>query len=1424
MIFSFETSFCIPFILLSHRNSPSFQENQVNEPKSKWLSDAKRFNAQQIRRRMKEQKQRFDGKAIKGNRENASPQEGNFRPSKRETPQLAIAITMSEETDDPVDQTPHDRSPFANLESREGNSEDAGNDADASAWAMMEHYEIADNRSSPRHRGDFQERSSDSSLLRDASSFWDKSFTHEPGSLQLSPESQDASQSENTPSTITRNTQQIFVVSKTNLEEGHSPTKRSDLFDWNFKSSQAVASQNEVDKGHIVPWNEDGSESSVLPGPTPCKLRAHWIEEKKCAESMDSPPVSLLQESLILSDSANTTTAVPSFHTVPSEKSSVDDDADEDETYDQFSLQAMIATDEVSLMQMSKASFQPSINMAAIRREDNTRSTAYLQGQQMRLLSDSDPDSNTGTTRKPFEGDNINGYARIEKIEQLERHLKEQRDCTDDVQLKLKERVAELELVLRATAATPRGTIIQENPLKTLLDRNQTLVKEVRFADSTCVELSAKVSALEAERKILQDQVASLEHENKEIRKRNKLNPSLTPIFQDGGLVLRKSVDELKTEIATLEHTQQGPLVSLITSLVSDIDASLDRGFDGIPNIVDESLAWNFLAKALHAQTILIKGQNQNAKHSNSTVEELEAQSVKDLTNDDTEKDPAVDDPKLTLELSRVHDENDFLGRQLGQVQEKLDRTREELESEKKRAVAIDSRWKTQTASQLRKIKRLEDHLETASRSLLLGNADCIDPSSRQSLDAQVLKVKEDLVNVMTGLVSFRKEIQVMSSEEPNDSRISSNDAQITRLVAAALHRMRQQYTNLSLEVEHVVVHNCKRLENLSQTISFLRSSFMFEADSVSTEIDTRAADSPRSSLWHTQIFDGHVDDDLYSRMEEARGNESEENNPHGDSLSDFDDLSRFLSDDSTLESMLKTVVSEKSRFSDVGGWKKPLEAAVRECQRVRDRCVALKDELRNDKIAFSHLEKENQSLVLSLSLKDEEHQLVKQALNEAKARIQLSECTIKDVLEKKENESEKRLLLENHVISLQEKKAHLEEYLNDAVRKKEHLEEQLRTCRLQGDDANARLQVAQKSMEEHAREYANLKLAMQDVESRASEAENLLLDSRCEQENMRKERAELKLKLAKCEGVSQSLKEKLTRTSVKAEEQVERMSKAMESLQTQHDEAQNIVRRFTSVYDGIFAVLNNSDQVIITNEAESSFGVNWNFLEQVVPLILSALQKTTEKEKEVDKVQENCSRLQEDIKRAKEFGLKYQQQAEEEKSQNLKLFELLRQAELEMERSAHQIREMSFALSKLQQEESEMLSKTRTAEEEREVMRSKLAQTRNELCYERNVAEKRGNELSEELSIKVKAEDELRSTIDGLNAKCCRLRQYVKKLTLKCEEWEKSYQRQGKSLEKLQAKNSCLRDKVCEMSAKYKQISGHIKSKSRVSAVLCWT
>jgi chromosome segregation ATPase len=84
-------------------------------------------------------------------------------------------------------------------------------------------------------------------------------------------------------------------------------------------------------------------------------------------------------------------------------------------------------------------------------------------------------------------------------------------------------------------------------------------------------------------------------------------------------------------------------------------------------------------------------------------------------------------------------------------------------------------------------------------------------------------------------------------------------------------------------------------------------------------------------------------------------------------------------------------------------------------------------------------------------------------------------------------------------------------------------------------------------------------------------------------------------------------------------------------------------------------------------------------------------------------------------------------------------------------------------------------------------------------------------------LRSKESEENRLRSKIDSLDTKCSRLREYIKKLTAKCEEWELSYEQQANSMEKLQSKNLRIRERASEIANRYRKLAGVVERRNQV-------
>jgi small-conductance mechanosensitive channel len=121
---------------------------------------------------------------------------------------------------------------------------------------------------------------------------------------------------------------------------------------------------------------------------------------------------------------------------------------------------------------------------------------------------------------------------------------------------------------------------------------------------------------------------------------------------------------------------------------------------------------------------------------------------------------------------------------------------------------------------------------------------------------------------------------------------------------------------------------------------------------------------------------------------------------------------------------------------------------------------------------------------------------------------------------------------------------------------------------------------------------------------------------------------------------------------------------------------------------------------------------------------------------------------LQEEFFRLRGLESDYQKQIQGEKEQNKKLFTLLSQAEMEMERSAKQIREMSSALSRLQQQEADANEKAKALGGESIKAQKELERSQKDIIGERQDTQLRLSQLTETLRNK---ESQLSEATDQL-------------------------------------------------------------------------
>jgi chromosome segregation ATPase len=225
--------------------------------------------------------------------------------------------------------------------------------------------------------------------------------------------------------------------------------------------------------------------------------------------------------------------------------------------------------------------------------------------------------------------------------------------------------------------------------------------------------------------------------------------------------------------------------------------------------------------------------------------------------------------------------------------------------------------------------------------------------------------------------------------------------------------------------------------------------------------------------------------------MEEARSPPSIKFGDYDETSSNMGDVSHLFSDDGTL-------VSVHQRGGSMSGdtkWKAPLEAAVRECQRVREQLQSvqrtfgderqrLQGEMTRLQTTIERLEVENVKLSVEAIRKAEETGLLEAALAEAQQNIaelqSLFESTVSERDDAIGDTEDKTKQLQQ----LEQDKAEIEQTLGQAIEENASLESQVQTSEKERDELSSELQAVSASLEEAHKESSGLLYQLRNKET----------------------------------------------------------------------------------------------------------------------------------------------------------------------------------------------------------------------------------------------------------------------------------------------------------------------------------------------------
>jgi chromosome segregation ATPase len=1481
----------------------------------------KRFNTDRIRQRMREHNERFPhskGKLLSSppvriflppqtDEENLVPvvndakalngPSNTYNEGKKtaKIPPLSINVTMSEADD-------NERSYTAGMTQNESYrvSDDEDSNTVQSVWAMMEHYQ-----------GTARDSSSDEEKLHKEPVMIIDNDSCEASDYHSTAESLGSTTSSNDsgikPKMIVEKNGDSNRIHWLGDEDGESVQSSFYTQEASESGSNEEMESSDIDANLLSAVDEDDkrpifrldatsyvsdqavsfvheSHSNDRQGqPTPARVRQEWVDLGD-DEDLSSHPDSLLEESMVQSVNMSSKGDSPAAADIPSNLSTylIDNDSNT-----QFSLASLAETKSFPEFEVDFSA--PADDITA---QKLTRPKLQVQTQGL---------------------DDV--Y--FDRLGELESNLKVQQNNTDEVQSRLKERVVELEQALKVTVATPRGSVVAENPLKTLLNRNQTLVKEVRFADQTCVELSSKISELEMRNERLQKQVSTLEQEKKSFQsdmdgKRDKRSKDSTIEKLEKELALAneslrtKTIEEenlryvLCQAIGDLDFNDDAPGLSLASSIVSERDTIIQD------HSIDSNNSFQLSTTIQKQIGVLVeraKSSPQTGKMKNEIHElrseniELKSELLLDQLRVNTEPMPADIPAEDSNKILQIQKENEFLGRQLGIVQEKLDQAQTQLNDEYQKSKSLKMRFDRGVEMYERLIEPLERRLIEATER---------DPKLQEVADAdkRLFGLEKELVRIKASIAAMKRESERLSTAPTLNIGIVSDidqQQQIVSMIQATMSRMGQNYKQLELDVERMTFGLSERLDGLTATVFHLRSSLLFERESVSSIASKRQEKveemrgSTRGDGQHcgtsinfvnaaipAQKYYVEDEDEMKKMMEEVRSPRK-----HEISISsELDDISRLLNDDMTLESIVKSG-SVLTSISNMDTFKESLEAAVNECKRVKERSIKLKDQIESHKLRIQKLEQENGKLSLNASRRSEEFSLVERALEEAKEEIEvLRSTTVSSQSEKeslyqqfKNQETEgKMTAVENErltksIVELQKLKeafqVQINKYENTLAQTKKELESTIDSndqYKKQFDDLQSNVSTkieevteqkeielagARRSLQASLHEKSELKRLHQDALKRLSqEAESKLklesfvnklqhsklqvqsdledkdLESKFACEDMRKERAELKHRLSQSEKESLSLKESFINLKSKMAKMEEKRRMTEKTEKSDLLSKVNVMTETRISFVNLLGDLGCCEDLIhemkskdynsdISCPIESTMK-ELDYWKNVIPMI-------------GDKIEAFNNQIE---------------KAEDQTSRNEKLFDLLRQAEEEMERSTLQIKEMSNAMAVMQQRENESTNDIKLMESELLKLKNEsetsifekeeFAKVKQFLLDTSATLEKRESQILEMnseinsmrseieeatslLRSKESEEHSLKVNIQSCEMKNSRLREYIRKLTTKCEEWETSYDRQSRAIDRLQEKKARMKEKACDIAGRYRTLLADINRRKKL-------
>mmetsp|Transcript_58588 Transcript_58588/g.88367 ORF Transcript_58588/g.88367 Transcript_58588/m.88367 type:complete len:1469 (+) Transcript_58588:145-4551(+) len=1393
---------------------------------TKLVADSKKFNATRIRRRMMEQQQRIASSRAAGanirkplTSKNANQDipattttAGVVQTTTKKHPTLAIAVSMSEDVGD------NDNAAFGTPS--QAADDDSATESNVSAWAMIEHY---------GHTTGFDNTTASEQQKQDMMSFWndrptDSSTVFHTAAGEVEDQEEDdddddasATSSQGNALSTTAISHGIFVNRET------TPSTRNDKIEWYADANgelvqHSICTESSFNydmsgrDGNGSNYSGDGGDPEYGIGGSHQSIwdnRDAELDQDEKKEMDDdeasSPPTSLLQESAILSEFAQSS-ASNDFISEMSVLEDVPERPQEEEEEEvaaeslrhEYSVNASFGSHTDNATQISIGSFEQSDSGADSRQG---AVTGLVSGSPKTALRSP---KETAASSHHADRESVAAHARIEELKQ---NLKEQQFHAGKNESKLKSRVKELEQTLRTSVTTPRGSVMQEDPLKALLDRNLSLVKEVRFADQTCLELGTKMSTMEASNKILCDEKSELQRDNdrlsKELEaktnahdraldeKQRTIDGLLAKLQATEGIAefekqatdtelshAQENLEEANARIATVEENRDRETNDYLAQIRS-LEEQLKQATDHMYLYQEGPTS----PRLLNADQRVFALEKELA-HSKASIHALQSQLERSLSSSEqtvgANLSPSETGDLIVMvreSMSRILNQYRSIE---GKVNDTVDHYADRLEH------------LTATVASLRESLIFESdsvstHIRGDKRQAIMDAV--IDTSQYSQTEDEMLQLMEEARSPM----SYKPYGEDQSADDGDLSRLFTDDMTLESMTKLESVTSSFSYPDRYKEPLEIAIKECRRVKDIAIGLKN-------DLDARKHEIERLEIENGKLSLQASRQTEENAL--VENALAEARQRVEE------------------------LESQLATLENEK-----------------REVQKGREESEDAAASLRKEK-----------------SMVEVELQTATQKQKDLERQMHEVNCDLDGTREKLQHATSSSNLLKSRHEELVEEYKNLEGRISAEKQGEiKSLEEALTESRREvlvlkeyQEDIMAKLNAETRAKSEHESMVVQLQADKQQI---LSDAEDRLLEERFKQEDTRIKTADLKSKLTRKEKELKSMQESFLGYQKRAEQEVQRRDSALRSLKAELSDFVSCSKKLSVARADFCELLQSRGldtdwlQHLSRYESSSVGEASGRAGEiaiwaQAIPNIGSSIRQLIDNSDNAAQLQMRVDMLNDNLASLHETETEYKKQIREDQEQNDKLLSLLRQAEQEMDRSAKQIRELSGALSRMQEEEAHAAEKADSSHKELMHVQAKFTNELAGMTKERDEAigklsksaamvqekESRLFELENQLVIAhaqisssaelIQTKDEegrtLLSKINSLETKCSRLRDFIKKLTLKCDEWEVSYEKQGQAMEKLQARDARTRERAAEIANRYQKLVSSLKRRTQ--------